>query len=143
MTTVVIASDHAGLALKREVEAELVKRGIDVLNLGVDDEASADYPDQAHTLAEAINAGWAEVGVLMCGTGIGMSIAANRHPGIRAAVCHDVFTAAMARAHNNANILAMGARVVDPATALACLETFLSTEFEGGRHDRRVAKLDR
>ncbi|WGF86797.1 ribose 5-phosphate isomerase B [Marinivivus vitaminiproducens] len=143
MTTVVIASDHAGLPLKREVQVELAKRGIDVLDLGVQDETSVDYPDQAHTLAEAINAGWAEIGVLVCGTGIGVSIAANRHPGIRAAVCHDVYTATMARAHNNANILAMGARVVDPATAIACLDVFLKTEFEGGRHTQRIAKLDR
>ena len=138
---VAIACDHAGVGLKRTLAAALREAGHEVLDLGTDGPDSVDYPDYAEALATAIAAGRAERGVLICGTGIGISIAANRHPDIRCAVVHDVTSAKLTRQHNDANVMAVGARLVGEAVALDCLKTFLSTEFEGGRHARRVAKL--
>ena len=139
--TVAIASDHAGIGLKAELKAELERQGYATLDLGTDGPASVDYPDYGHALARAIEEGRAALGVAVCGTGIGISIAANRHKGVRAALCHDGLTARLAREHNDANVLALGARVIGSETALECLRQFLSTPFGGGRHAGRVAKL--
>lgn len=138
---VAVAADHRGFALKEDLKARLELLGYDVLDLGAAGRESVDYPDYAHRMGHAIEAGEASRGVLVCGTGIGMSIAANRHPGVRAAVCHDVSTTRMSRLHNNANVLALGADVVSAEIARDCLRTFLETEFEGGRHEPRVKKL--
>jgi len=138
---IAIASDHAGVDLKAVLAEDLRTLGFEVLDLGTDGHESVDYPDFADRMAVAIAAGQATRGVLVCGSGLGISIAANRHPGIRAAPCHDVTTARLARAHNDANVLALGARVVGIEVALECLRTFLDTGFEGGRHQRRVDKM--
>lgn len=138
---VALASDHAGFQLKQALHRALTERGLEVLDLGAKDETSVDYPDFGHALALALEEGRAGRGVLVCGTGIGISIAANRHPDIRAALCHDRTTARLSREHNDANVLALGARVIGLETALDCLDAFLTTEFAGGRHERRVKKL--
>jgi ribose 5-phosphate isomerase B len=140
--TVAIAADHAGFPLKQALKDDLQRRGVPVLDLGTDSAQSVDYPDFADKLAEAIKAGRAGRGVLVCGTGIGIAIAANRHRHLRAAVCHDVSSARLARQHNDANVLALGARLIGEETAKDCLNVFLATKFDGGeRHGRRVAKL--
>lgn len=138
---IAIASDHAGYDLKVMLIEDLAAMGLSVLDLGTNGHESVDYPDFGHALAEAITAGKAASGILVCGTGIGISIAANRHDGIRAAVCHDETSARLAREHNDANVLALGARLVGPEVAKDCLRAFINTEFAGGRHARRVAKL--
>ena len=138
---VAIASDHAGYEMKTALKEEISSLGYGVLDLGTDGPDSVDYPDFAHALAEAIIKGLAERGVLVCGSGIGVSITANRHPGIRASLCHNVETARLSRQHNDANVLALGGRIVGIEVARNCLKTFLETEFEGGRHARRVAKM--
>lgn len=138
---VVIASDHAGVDLKAALVEDLQAMGFEVEDLGTSGHESVDYPDFADRVAGAIAAGRAARGVLICGSGLGISIAANRHPGIRAAPCHDVTTARLARAHNDANVLALGARIVGIEVARECLRTFLETGFEGGRHQRRVDKM--
>ena len=138
---VAIASDHAGYEMKTALREEISSLGYGVLDLGTDGPDSVDYPDFAHALAEAIIKGLAERGVLVCGSGIGVSITANRHPGIRASLCHNVETARLSRQHNDANVLALGGRIVGIKVARNCLKTFLETEFEGGRHARRVAKM--
>lgn len=120
---------------------EIKALGYTPLNLGTDTLDSVDYPDFAKKLASSLIAGDATFGVLICGTGIGISIAANRHKEIRAALCHNTLTAQLAREHNNANVLVLGARIIDEITAKACLQTFLSTPFASGRHQRRVEKL--
>lgn len=140
---IAIASDHAGLALKDELAAVLRDRGLSVLDLGTNDSASVDYPDFADLLAKALADGRAARGVLVCGTGIGISIAANRYPHIRAALCHNATDARLCREHNDANVMAVGARTIGREVAVDCLEAFLATEFEGGRHQRRVDKLSR
>ncbi len=140
-TTVALAADHAGYELKDALKAVLTERGVPVLDLGTNDGGSVDYPEKAGALAAALADGRANRGVLVCGTGIGISIAANRHPHVRAALCHDVTTARMARQHNDANVLALGARVVGANVAIDCLVAFLETGFEGGRHQRRVDQL--
>lgn len=138
---IAIGSDHAGFELKRVLKNMLAEGGYAVSDLGTEGTESVDYPDFAQSVASEVSAGGADIGVLICGSGIGMSIAANRHPGIRAALCHDEETARLAREHNDANILVLGSRLVGEADAKACLRVFLETEFEGGRHARRVAKL--
>ncbi len=139
---VAVACDHGGFALKPAVLEVLQEAGLEVLDLGTDSEDSVDYPDFAQTLAEAMISGRAARGVVLCGTGIGVSIAANRYPEVRAAVCHDETTARLAREHNDANVLALGARITGPEVAKDCLRTFLQTSFAGGgRHERRVGKL--
>lgn len=138
---IAIASDHAGFELKRVLVDELERSGFRVVDLGTHSTDSVDYPDYADKLAAAITAGEAERGVLVCGSGIGISIAANRHPQLRAALCHDHLSARLAREHNDANVLALGARMIGVDVAKDCLKTFLATPFEGGRHARRVAKL--
>lgn len=127
--------------MKRLLVAELESRGYSVLDLGTDSDASVDYPDYAQELALAIIGGRATRGVLVCGSGIGMSIAANRFPDIRAALVHDNLTARLCRQHNDANVLCLGARIIGPDVARDCLAAFLETKFEGDRHARRVAKM--
>ncbi len=140
-TALVIASDHAGFDLKASLKLALEETDREVVDLGPAEARSVDYPDMADKLVEAMNRGVAAQGILICGTGIGVGIAANRHRTIRAATCHDVTTARLARAHNDANVLCLGARVIGGQTALDCVEAFLTTSFEGGRHARRVDKL--
>lgn len=140
--TVAMAADHGGFTLKEDLKSELAKLGVDCLDLGADSENSVDYPDFGRAVADALVEGRANRGVIICGTGIGISIAANRVSGVRAAVCHDATTARLAREHNDANVLALGARIIGREVAIDCLHTFLSTSFDGGeRHTRRVAKL--
>ena len=139
--TVALGADHAGYALKDHLAASLRAQGHAVRDLGTFGPERVDYPDVAHRVARAVAGGTAELGVLVCGTGIGMSIAANRHPGIRCALVHDVTSARLAREHNDANVLALGARMLGEMVALDCLATFLATAFEGGRHSHRLAKL--
>jgi ribose 5-phosphate isomerase B len=138
---VAIAADHGGVDLKAILTAELAALGFGVLDLGTDGPDPVDYPDIAAKLVRAIASGEVTRGVLLCGSGIGISIAANRHPAIRAALCHDGLTARLARQHNDANVLVLGGRLVGPELARDCLKIFFSTPFEGGRHARRVAKL--
>lgn len=140
-TTIAIGSDHAGFDLKQVLAVYLAELGDDVLDLGTDGPASVDYPDFGAAVAAAVADGRARFGVVVCGTGIGISIAANRNPKVRAAVCHDHVTAEMSRRHNDANILALGARIIGIEVAKDCLRTFLTTPFDGGRHVGRVAKL--
>ena len=140
--TIAIASDHAGVELKGTLKAELEAMGRRVLDLGTHGPESVDYPAFADALAEALRDGRAARGVLVCGTGIGISIAANRHRHVRAALCHDSASARLARAHNDANVLALGARVVNRGLATRLVRLFLATPFEGGRHERRVRKID-
>jgi ribose 5-phosphate isomerase B len=139
--TVALAADHGGFELKEQLKEELQKWGYPVLDLGTDGTQSVDYPDFAEAMAAAIRSNVAQFGVLICGTGIGISIAANRHPDIRAALVHDAFTARLARQHNDANVIALGGRTIGPEVAKDCLKLFLETPFEGGRHARRVAKM--
>jgi ribose 5-phosphate isomerase B len=139
--TIAIASDHAGFDLKQMLVQELIRLGYAPLDLGAHDGHSVDYPDFADALAEALGEGRARRGILVCGTGIGIAIAANRHRHVRAAVCHDSTSAGLSRRHNNANVLALGARLIGTEVAKDCLTVFLTSEFEGGRHERRVAKM--
>jgi ribose 5-phosphate isomerase B len=136
---IAIACDHGGFALKEVLKIALPD--VTWLDLGTDSAESVDYPDFADRLADAIKAGKAPRGILICGSGIGVSIAANRHAHIRCALAHDVAGARLSRQHNDANVLAMGGRVIGDAVAKECVEVFLSTEFEGGRHQKRVDKL--
>ena len=140
---VAIASDHAGYELKSVLVEELKRLGCTALDLGTQAGDSVDYPDFADKLAAVLEAGEADAGVLVCGTGIGIAMAANRHPAVRAAVCHDATSARLTRQHNDANVLAMGQRLIGPETAKDCLKVFLETSFEGGRHQRRIDKLSR
>jgi len=140
--TVALAADHAGFALKEELKLELANLGVECLDLGTDNAESVDYPDFGRAVADALVDGRASRGVIVCGTGIGISIAANRVAGVRAAVCHDATTARLAREHNDANVMALGSRIVGTEVAKDCLHAFLSTTFDGGeRHLRRVVKL--
>lgn len=139
---IVVASDHAGVDLKARLIKLIGEAGHEVRDLGPADTNSVDYPDYAHKVARAVAAGEADRGILICGTGIGMSLAANRHLRIRAALCHDAFTAEMARLHNDANVLCVGARSTGEAVAEQIVRIFLGTAFEGGRHQRRVDKIE-
>ncbi|MCR5726617.1 MAG: ribose 5-phosphate isomerase B [Lachnospiraceae bacterium] len=139
---IAVGSDHAGYALKQAVMAHLKERGEEFKDYGTYSEASCDYPDFAEAVSQAIIKGEADKGILICGTGIGISIAANRHREIRAALCGDCFSAEATRQHNDANILAMGARVVADGLALKIVDTFLDTPFSNGaNHVRRISKL--
>jgi len=139
---IAVAGDHAGFRLKKQFCAYLAEHGYDYQDFGVySAETSVDYPDFAVLVAEAVAGGSFDLGVISCGTGIGVNITANKIPGIRAAHCHDTFSARMAREHNDANILTMGGRVIGPGLALEVLETFLRTGFSGGRHTCRVDKI--
>lgn len=141
--TIAIASDHGGYDLKTGLIKDIEAKGYRILDLGTDGPESVDYPEFANAMAAVIREGKAFRGILLCGSGIGISIAANRHPELRAALVHDGLTARLARQHNDANVLVMGGRLVGPDLARDCLDIFLKTEFEGGRHARRVAKLSR
>ena len=137
-----IASDHAGVELKAALAARLSELGFEVEDLGTNSGESTDYPDYAHPLAARVSAGEARRGVLLCGTGLGMSYVANRYPRVRASVAWAPEVAALARQHNDSNVLVLPARFVSDADAVRILETWLETGFEGGRHERRVAKID-
>jgi ribose 5-phosphate isomerase B len=140
--SIAIGSDHAGFDLKVKLAEELRSTGYEVLDLGTSDATtSVDYPDFGKAVAEAVASGKADGGVVVCGTGIGISIAANRLSGIRAALCHDETSARLCREHNDANVLALGARLIGDVVAKDCLHAFLNTEFAGERHARRVKKL--
>jgi len=137
---ILIASDHAGFSLKKFLSAELSKLGFKLTDLGCNSaEKSVDYPDFAHKLGIKLKN---EFGILICGSGIGISIAANRHKNVRAALCHNAKVAKLARLHNDANVLCLGARAIKEKSALAITKAFLSSQFEGGRHERRVAKIN-
>ena len=141
--TVAIACDHAGFRMKSVLRAELERAGHQVVDLGTDSEESVDYPDFGYALADALGKKEADAGVLVCGSGIGISIAANRHPKVRAALVHDALGAKMCRLHNDANVICFGGRMIGEEVAKDCLNIFLKTDFEGGRHARRVDKLNR
>ena len=139
---IVIANDHGAVALKRELRSWLESKGHAVTDLGVDTEDRVDYPDKAAEACAEYKRGGYDFGILLCGTGIGVTIAANRFPGIRCALIHDEFTARMAREHNNANFVALGGRVQYAVAPTAILAAFMDSKFEGGRHAVRVAKID-
>jgi ribose 5-phosphate isomerase B len=138
---IAIACDHGGFEYKEILKSDLEKMGYEVADLGCYDGSSVDYPDYANKLADTLKEGLAQRGVLVCGSGIGMSIAANRHIHIRAALVHDALTARLCRKHNNANVLVLGGRTTGIAVAQDCLKVFLETEFEGDRHQRRIDKM--
>lgn len=139
---IVIASDHAGFFLKEKIKDFLQKEGLEVLDMGTYSSVSVDYPEYGFKAVEKLLKGEAERGILICGTGIGMSIIANRFPGIRAALCHEPFSAQMARRHNNANVLVLGGRLIGDGMAVEIVRVFLTTEFEAGRHERRILLID-
>jgi len=141
--TIAVASDHAGFDLKEILKRDLQSAGYDVLDLGTNSTTSVDYPDFGRAMGEAITSGKAGRGVLVCGSGIGISIAANRNPNVRAALAHDVVSARLSREHNDANVVAFGQRLIDTEVAREALKIFLNTAFEGGRHANRVAKLSK
>ena len=138
-----IGADHAGFALKERLVDELRRLGYEPLDLGTHSTESTDYPDYAHEVAARVEHHDAERGVLLCGTGLGMAYAANRHPGVRAAVAWSSEVARLAREHNDANVLILPARFVSPEDGVEILKTWLATDFAGGRHARRIAKIDR
>lgn len=139
---IVIGSDHGGLELKEAVKAVLASRGMDVEDYGTANSDSVDYPDFAEKVAVAVSRGEVDLGILICGTGIGMSIVANKFPGVRAALATDEFMAQMAKEHNNANILVLGGRVLSKDLATKMVNVWLDTAYEGGRHQRRLDKID-
>lgn len=138
---VAVASDHGGFDLKEKIKDHLTSRGYEVIDLGCESTSSVDYPDYGQKLGEAVAEGTVELGVVVCGTGIGISISANKVPGVRAALCTDTYSAQMAREHNDANVLALGQRVTGEGLALKIVDTFFYAGFEGGRHERRVNKI--
>ena len=138
---IAIASDHAGRELKKEIVTFLKEKAMDVIDYGVDNPESVDYPDYGIKVAGAVSKGIVDMGILSCGTGIGMSIVANKFPNVRAALCTDIFTARMSRMHNDANVLVLGGRVIDKVIALSMVDAWLKTGFEGGRHQQRLDKI--
>ena len=138
---IAVCCDHGGLSLKQEVLRHLEEKGLEYKDFGTDSPESCDYPDIVKPLCQAIQRGECDKGVIICGTGIGISMAANKMKGIRAALCHDSFSAEFTRRHNDSNIIAFGARVIGPGLALQLLDIFLNTPFEGGRHAVRVEKM--
>ena len=138
---IALGSDHAGYSLKELIKEQLVSKGMDVSDFGTFCENSVDYPDIVLPLVEAVAAAQFNYGILVCGTGIGMAISANKYRGIRAALCGDTFSARCARLHNDANVLTLGSRVIGPGPALEIVNIFLETPFEGGRHSRRLEKI--
>ena len=138
---IVIASDHAAVSLKRTLAAWLAEQGHDLVDLGTDGDASVDYPDYGYAVAAALADGRAERGIALCGSGIGIAIAANRNPACRCAQVAEPVSARFARTHNDANAIALGSRLIGEEMAKACVQAFLSAEFEGGRHQHRVDKL--
>ena len=138
---IAIGSDHGGYLLKEEIKKHLDAEGIEYRDFGTDSTASCDYPVFAEKVCRSIQQGECEKGILVCGTGIGMSMCANKCKGIRAAVCGDHFSAEFTRRHNNANVLCLGARVIGPGGALQLVDVFLTTEYEGGRHEKRIEMM--
>jgi ribose 5-phosphate isomerase B len=136
---IAIGNDHGGFAVKADIVQLLTSMGHEVIDHGSGSEESVDYPDYAKKVCQSVATGSADRGILICGTGIGMSMAANRSPTIRAALCHELYTAAMSREHNDANVLCLGARVVGPSLIHEIVRTWVTTEFAGGRHQKRVA----
>ena len=141
MLVIALGADHAGWELKEALKVWLIESGHQILDFGTHSPESVDYPDYALQVGEAVASGKAERGVLVCGTGIGMAMTANKVPGIRAALCSDPFMARMSREHNDANVLALGGRLMDGELGLEILQMWLGTEFAGGRHERRLAKI--
>jgi ribose 5-phosphate isomerase B len=142
-TSIVIGSDHAAYVLKEKVKAYLLERSVDVEDIGCHSEDSVDYPDFGIKVASMVSAGKFERGILMCGTGIGMSMVANKFPHVRAALCADLFSAIMSRRHNDSNILVMGGHVIGESLAMEIVKVWLETPFDGGRHQLRLEKFDR
>ena len=138
---VILASDHAGFKLKECIKEFLIKKRKKVLDLGVKNSKSVDYPDYAHLLSRKLKKNKNEFGILVCGSGIGMGMAANKHKNIRAALCYNIKSTKLSRQHNNANVMAIGARLTKTNVALKCVSTFMKTNFDGGRHQRRVKKI--
>jgi len=138
---IAIGSDHAGFRLKEKIKDFLRKKGVEFCDFGPENEDPVDYPDFGKKVAKAVSQGEAERGILICGSGLGMTIVANKFKGVRATLCHDEYTAKMSRAHNDSNLLTLGARVLDEETALKIVEIWLDTPFEGGRHLRRLNKI--
>ena len=138
---VVLASDHAGFKLKEEIKKFLIKKRKKVLDLGTKNTISVDYPDYAHLLSKKMINDKNQFGILVCGSGTGMSMAANKHKNIRAALCYDVKSTILSRLHNNANVMTLGARLIKKNVALKCVSIFLGTNFDGGRHLRRIKKI--
>ena len=138
---VVLASDHAGFKLKEEIKNFLIKKKEKVLDLGTENTSSVDYPDYAHLLSKKMRKDKNQFGILICGSGSGMSMAANKHKNIRAALCYNIKSTKLSRLHNNANVMTIGAKLTKKNVALKCVNTFLKTDFDGGRHSRRVKKI--
>ena len=138
ITKITVGCDHAAYELKKKVVAHLEERGIEVIDVGTHSADSCDYPNFAHAVCKNVQDGVTELGILICGTGIGMSMAANKHRGIRAAACSDTFSARLTRQHNDANVLCFGERVVGMGLALDLVDNFIDADFEGGKHQRRV-----
>ena len=138
---IILASDHAGYKLKEQIKNFLIKKKKKILDLGTNNLDSVDYPDYAHLLSKKIKKNNHQVGILVCGSGIGMDITANKHKNIRAALCYDIKSTKLSRQHNNANVMAIGARLIKKNIALKCVSIFIKTNFEGGRHLRRVNKI--
>ena len=141
MNSIILASDHAGFKLKEEIKKFLIKKRNKVWDLGTKNTNSVDYPDFAHLLSKKMKNNNNKFGILICGSGIGMDMAANKHKNVRAALCYDIKTAKLSRQHNNANVMAIGARLTKKSIALKCVNTFIKTDFKGGRHLRRVKKI--
>ena len=141
MNNIVLASDHAGFKLKEEIKKFLIKKRNRVLDLGTKNTNSVDYPDFAHQLSKKMKTNNNKFGILICGSGIGMDMAANKHKYVRAALCYNVQSAKLSRQHNNANVMTIGARLTKKNIALKCVSTFIKTNFKGGRHLRRVKKI--
>lgn len=140
---IAIGSDHAGLEMKRCLKEFLLQLGLEPVDFGTNDDCSVDYPDYGEMVSSAVSRGEFKRGILICGTGIGMSIVANKFPGVRATLCHDPYTSKMSRLHNDSNILVIGGRVTDRETAKEILKVWLETPFEGGRHKRRLEKIEK
>ena len=138
---VILASDHAGFKLKESIKKFLLKKRKKVLDLGTKNSKSVDYPDFAHKLSRKMNKNNNQFGILVCGSGIGMDMAANKHKNIRAALCYNTKSTKLSRQHNNANVMAIGSRMTKKNVVLKCVSTFMKTDFEGGRHKRRVKKI--
>ena len=138
---VILASDHAGFKLKEEIKKFLIKKRKKVFDLGTKNTSSVDYPDYAHLLSKKMKKSENQFGILICGSGTGMSMAANKHKYIRAALCYDTKSTKLSRQHNNANVMTIGARLTKKSIALKCVSTFLRTDFDGGRHLRRIRKI--
>ena len=141
MKKIFISSDHAGFKLKEEIKSHLSKKKISFQDLGPFNDDRVDYPDYAHKVARKVKANKSNVGILVCGSGMGMNIAANRHKNIRAAQCFNLKSTKLSRLHNDANIITLGSRLLTKKLAINCVNTFLNTKFEGGRHSKRIKKI--